>query len=369
MKKLLALILCLSLLCTSSALVATAKTAEENNQKTAQENVMTNIFDSKWNVKSSDLHPELRLIGNLIRTVMPNFTNGFFKLANFFLDNILQGFNLAKQVNFEEKYIPREDGSLLRICVYTPKEAKENVPGLLWIHGGGYAIGIPEQDFSFIENFVLASGCVVVAPDYINSTDAPYPAAFNDCYRSLLWLKENGAQYGMRSDQIFVGGDSAGGGLCAAVTLKARDTGDVSVAFQMPLYPMLDDRMITQSSQNNDAPIWNTKSNEIAWELYLGNDYKTDNVSKYASPARETDYTNLPPTLTYVGTIEPFTDETIEYVNNLEKAGVEVSFRTFEGCFHGFDLLSFTTPAKEARAFLTEGFMYAVENYTAEQTQ
>lgn len=367
MKKLIALTLCLSLLCTYSAVFATAKTTETEANSITVESVITNCLDSKWNIKTSELHPELRLIGNLIRTIMPNFTNGFFRLANFFLDNLGKGFNLAKQVNFEEKYIPREDGSLLRICVYTPKEKKENVPGLLWIHGGGYAIGIPEQDFSFIENFVLASGCVVVAPDYINSTDAPYPAAFNDCYLSLLWLKENGAEYGMRSDQIFVGGDSAGGGLCAAVSLKARDTGDVSIAFQMPLYPMLDDRMITGSSQNNDAPIWNTKSNEIAWELYLGNDYKTDNVSKYAAPARETDYTNLPPILTYVGTIEPFTDETIEYVNNLQKAGVDVHFKTFEGCFHGFDLLSFTTPAKEARGFLMDGFLYAVENYTAEQ--
>ena len=241
------------------------------------------------------------------------------------------------------------------------------MPGLLWIHGGGYAIGVPEQDFSFIESFVLASGCVVVAPDYTNSTDAPYPAAFNDCYEALLWLKENGKEYGMRSDQIFVGGNSAGGGLCAAVSLKARDTGDVNIAFQMPLYPMLDDRMITESSQNNDAPIWNTKSNEIAWELYLGEDYKTDNVSKYAAPARETDYSNLPPTLTYVGTIEPFTDETIEYVENLKKAGVEVQFKTFEGCFHAFDLLSYSSPAKEARKFLIDGFMYAVENYTAPQ--
>ena len=366
MKKLIAFILSVCLLCVP--LTAFAASNNENETETAtEESIITKYLDSKWNVKTSDIHPELRLVGNVIRTVLPNFTENFFRLANFFLDNFGEGMNFAKEVNYEEKYITREDGTELRICVYTPKEKQENVPGLLWIHGGGYAIGISEQDYSFIESFVLESGCVVVAPDYTNSTDAPYPAAFNDCYLALQWLKENGEQYGMRSDQIFVGGDSAGGGLCAAVTLKARDTGDVAVAFQMPLYPMLDDRMITESSQNNDAPIWNTKSNEIAWSLYLGDDFGTDNVSKYASPARETDYSGLPPTLTYVGTIEPFTDETIEYVNNLKNAGVEVQFKTFEGCFHGFDLLTFATPAQEAREFLMEGFMYAVENYTAEQ--
>lgn len=361
MKKIIAIVLCMVLLCvplTASACVDSEGFSDETG--------ITELIDKKWNVKTSEIHPELRTVGNIIRTVMPNFTVGFFRFANFFLDNIGLP-DLTNGINYEEKYITREDGSELRICVYSPEETKENVPGLLWIHGGGYGLGTPEQDFAFIQSFVDAAGCVVVAPDYTNSTSAPYPAALNDCYAALLWLKENGKDYGMRDDQIFVGGNSAGGGLCAAVSLKARDEGDVNIAFQMPLYPMIDDRMITESSQNNDAPVWNTKSNEVAWELYLGEDYGTDNVSKYAAPARETDYTNLPPTLTYVGTVDPFFDETTQYVENLKAAGIEVQFTTFEGCFHGFDLLSYSTPAKESKEFLIDGFMYAVENYTAEQ--
>lgn len=360
MKRLLSLIIGICILCTPLTASAVAQAGTNCN-------MISEYFDKKWTVKSNEIHPELRFIGNAIRTILPGFTERFFGMANFFLDNFGKGLKLSSKINYEQKFITRDDGSSLRICVYSPKEKKQDVPGLLWIHGGGYAIGIPEQDISFIESFILASGCIVVAPDYINSTDAPFPAAFDDCYLSLLWLSENGEKYGMRTDQIFVGGDSAGGGLCAAVTLKARDTGDVNIAFQMPVYPMLDDRMITVSSQNNDAPIWNTKSNEVAWKLYLGENYGTDNVSKYTSPARETDYSGLPPTLTYVGTIEPFTDETVEYVNALKAAGVEVHFKLFDGCFHGFDLLSFTTPAKEARKFLIDGFMYAVENYTAIQ--
>lgn len=319
-----------------------------------------------WKIKTAQLHPELRVAGNIIRTVMPRFTRGFFKSANFFLGRVGLP-DLTKNICREEKYLTREDGSKLRICVYSPRVKKEKVPGLLWIHGGGYGLGCPEQDFHFVQKFVDASGCVVVAPDYTKSTVAPYPAAFDDCYKALLWLKENGGRYGMRSDQIFVGGNSAGGGLCAAVVLKARDTGDVKVAFQMPLYPMIDDRMITASSQNNDAPVWNSKSNELGWRLYLGEVYGTDKVDKYAAPAREDDYSGLPPTLTYVGTVEPFTDETVEYVEKLRKAGVEVKFRLFEGCFHGFDLLKWTSPAREAERFLAEGFMYAVGNYFASQ--
>lgn len=349
MKKVIAVLMALILFCTPfTALAETEKSC------------------GLWNIKTEDIHPELRIAGNIIRIIMPSFTVGFFKVANLFLDNIGLP-DLTRNICSEERYIKREDESELRLRVYSPKEKKKDVPGLLWIHGGGYGLGCPEQDFAFIQKFVDTSGCVVVAPDYTNSTTAPYPAAFNDCYDALLWLKENGKDYGMREDQIFVGGNSAGGGLCAAVVLKARDTGDVSIAFQMPLYPMIDDRMITKSSQNNDAPVWNSKSNEVGWKLYLGESFGTDNVSKYAAPARETDYTNLPPMLTYVGTIEPFTDETMIYVENLKEAGVEVEFKTFEGCFHGFDLLKFTSVAKQADEFLINGFMYAVENYTAEQ--
>jgi acetyl esterase/lipase len=113
--------------------------------------------------------------------------------------------------------------------------------------------------------------------------------------------------------------------------------------------------------------VWNSKSNELGWRLYLGESYGTDKVEKYAAPARETDYGGLPPTLTYVGTVEPFTDETVEYVEKLRQSGVEVQFRFFEGCFHGFDLFKWTKPAKEAEKFLAEGFMYAVEKYSAPQ--
>ncbi len=361
MKKLTAIILCLCLLCVPLGVSAKSDTQTENT------GFITKQLERSWNVKTSSIHPELRVIGNIVRIIMPQFTQSFFKLANFFMDNFICGINLARGVNFEEKYILRQDGTSLRICVYSPKQKKENVPGLLWIHGGGYGLGAPEQDFTFIQSFVEASGCVIVAPDYTNSTTAPYPAALNDCYSALEWLRDNGKDYGMRSDQIFVGGNSAGGGLCAAVSLLARDKGDINIAFQMPLYPMIDDRMITPSSQNNDAPIWNTKSNEVGWKLYLGDAYGTQKVSKYAAPARETDYSGLPPTLTYVGDIEPFTDETLQYVENLKKAGVPVEFRLFEGCFHGFDLFSFTTPAKQAREFLIDGFMFAVKNYTAKQ--
>jgi acetyl esterase/lipase len=298
---------------------------------------------------------------------LPFFTEGIFKKCNKLFDKFMKG-KCRSNINYEQKWISRPDGSKLRICIYSPKNTKENVPGLLWIHGGGYAIGVPEQDEGFIKRFINASNCIVISPDYRRSLDFSYPAALDDCYITLLWLRSHCDDYKIRKDQLMIGGDSAGGGLTAALSLYARDKNEVAIAFQMPLYPMLDDRMNTESAKDNDAPLWNSRSNYLGWKLYLGNLFGIDNIPFYASPARATDFNNLPPTLSFVGDIEPFRDETIIYMEKLRKNGIPVHFEVYKGCFHAFDLVGNNTSiAQEAISFLMKNYNYAVEHYFAKQ--
>lgn len=268
-----------------------------------------------------------------------------------------------------EEWIPRKrDGSKIRVRVYKPLDLKGNVPGVLWIHGGGYAMGNPEQFGATYKKLIDVGNCVVVAPDYQLSIDAPYPAALDDCYDTLLWMKNQTKELGIRDDQLMVGGESAGGGLTAALTLYARDKGEVNIAFQMPLYPMIDDRMITESAKDNNAPIWNSNYNQWAWNLYLG-ELAGEEVPPYAAAARANDFSNLPPTVTFVGDLEPFRDETIQYVENLREAGVPVDFEIYKGCFHGFDIIQPNAEvSKKAVSFFIKSFKYAVEHYFAEQT-
>ena len=175
-----------------------------------------------------------------------------------------------------------------------------------------------------------------------------------------MWY--NAEKLGINRKQLFVGGDSAGGGLTAAVCLYARDKGQIPIAFHMPLYPMLDDREITKSSQNNDAPVWNTHANQVAWKLYLKG--IEGEVPYYAAPARATDYKGMPPCCTYVGTIEPFHDETIAYCKALKQEKIPVHLKEFEGCFHAFDLMGYPTKVgREARLFLRETFKFAQKHY------
>lgn len=315
-------------------------------------------------------HPALRYRGALIRLVLPHFRVWTFRLCNRVLRH-MKGRG-GKGMRYEQITIPRPAESkasgALRLCVYRPQSPVKRVPGILWLHGGGYGLGIPEQDEGFIRAFVHAHDCVVVAPDYCLSTQAPYPAALEDGYAALLWLQKNAPALGVRTDQLMIGGDSAGGGLAAALAIAARDRGEVAIAFQMPLYPMLDDRMCTSSARDNDAPIWNTRSNQVGWQLYLGALYGREDVPCYAAPARLTDFRNLPPAATYIGNLEPFCDETIAYMEALRAAGVPADYRIFEGCYHAFDLVaSRSAPAREARAFLMERFAHAMGHYFAPQ--
>ena len=272
------------------------------------------------------------------------------------------------KVRLTEEWITRKDSSRLRICLYKPLGLEDSVPGILWLHGGGYVLGAPEQVGMMAKRLIEARKCIIVAPDYRLSVDSPYPAGLEDSYETLLWMKNNAQELGIRENQIMVGGDSAGGGLAAALTLYARDKGKVAIAFQMPLYPMLDDRMITISSKDNNAPVWNSRSNYICWKLYLGKLSGTANIPYYAAPARASDLSNLPPAATFVGELEPFRDEVVQYVENLRKAGVPVDFEIFEGCYHAFEQMCPKAKiSKRAVDFILNSFKYAAEHYFAEQ--
>ena len=265
-----------------------------------------------------------------------------------------------------QSWTTRRDGTPLRLLVVRPAVQRPGVPGVMWLHGGGYAIGAPEQSRATARRLVAATDCVVVLPDYRLSTQAPYPAALHDCYDALLWLRDHADELGVAHDQLVVGGESAGGGLTAAVTLLARDRGEVAVAFQVPLYPMIDDRP-TASSRDNDAPVWNTATNRAAWDLYLG-DLRWGDVPAYAAPSRATELRGLPPTITFVGDVEPFHDEVLAYAAALEEAGVPVTSRVFNGAFHGFDIVAASAPvSRQARAFLLDAFREAVATHRADQ--
>lgn len=253
--------------------------------------------------------------------------------------------------------------------VLSPRETPTHASGVLWLHGGGYLLGMKEMvHMSRAVGLVKRFGAVVVSPGYRLSLVAPYPAALDDCYAALLYMKRHAAALGVRDDQLMVGGESAGGGLCAAVCIRARDRGEVNVAYQMPLYPMLDDRD-TPTSRDNHGRVWNTRRNHAAWKLYLrGHDRAA--LPPCAAPARLTDFSSLPPAYTFVGDGEPFYAETLRYVQQLRAAGIEASLDVYHTDMHAFDMLRPQEDiSRTAAERFEQRFAYAKAHYFAKQRE
>ena len=248
-----------------------------------------------------------------------------------------------KDLRFMLNLIPDKDISVdhIRIgqvltVVLRPKNMVSNAPGLIWIHGGGYILGFKEMVFmGRAANLVKRFGLTVFSPGYRLAWQKPYPAAIDDCYTVLKYMDANRKELGIKG--IMVGGESAGGGLAAALCMMARDKG-IQVDFQFSLYPMLSN-LDTESSRDNHGKVWNTRRNHLGWKIYLRKGAK-EKVSPYASPAQQTDYSNLPPCYTFVGDGEPFYSETLAYVQELRDAGVEAEADVYHTDTHAFDMLN-----------------------------
>lgn len=270
---------------------------------------------------------------------------------------------LPEGMTLTEISIPRSDGGEnMKVNIYTPKQrGSEPLPGVVWIHGGGYAFGTARDGERTISTLMSASPCVVVAPEYTTSLVKPYPAALHDCYDALVYLADNTASLNVRPDKLMVGGESAGGGLAAAVAIYARDMKQVKLCCQICIYPMLDCREITESSQAEDAILWTREVNHAAWEAYLGS-YSPSDAPCYASPSLCTDYSALPPLIGYVGNLDIFRDESLAYCAELNKLGISVDFEVYDGAYHGFDVIyPRSQTGKMAQAFLSDAFRRAVD--------
>ena len=241
------------------------------------------------------------------------------------------------------------------VLILRPAGQKEIGINLLWIHGGGYITGMKEMVYmSRAVDLVRKYGITVYSPGYRLAWQKPYPAAVKDCYQVLKFLAG-------QPETIMVGGESAGGGLAVAVCMLARDRG-IQVAYQMPLYPMISN-IDTESSRDNHGKVWNTRRNHIGWRFYLRGAAKK-RVSPYAAPSWQEDYSNLPPCYTFVGDGEPFYAETLKYVEDLQKAGVEAEVDVYHTNMHAFDMLRDDDLSRRATRAFERHFEYAIDHYT-----
>lgn len=321
------------------------------------------------NTTYTEVNPEIRIVGFIVDKVLGfNDEASLIKAGEDSLSKSIMDLEFADNIDSRYVTINRDDGTDINLLVLSLKDGNQNkdAVGLLWLHGGGYALRSFDFSKLMLPLFLEASNSVIVLPEYTLSVEAPYPAALNDSFATLHWMHDNAESLGINKNQLFIGGDSAGGGLAAATALYTRDNSDIKLAFQFPIYPMLNAQMDMASAIDNTSFIWNSKRNYAAWKIYLGDLFLNDKVPAYASPSLADDYSGLPPAFTYVGALDPFKDETVKYISDLNSAGIQADVHVYEGAFHAFDI--FNTRAsivKKAHEQLLGAYKHAAENYFA----
>jgi acetyl esterase/lipase len=238
------------------------------------------------------------------------------------------------------------DGATITLEEFRPKNAPllpaaSSSPAIYHVHGGGMILGSVAAFAPTIAARAERYGLRVFSIEYRLAPEHPHPVPVNDCYAGLKWLYANAGELGIDRSRIMVLGESAGGGLAAGVVLMARDRGlSPSIAHQMLIYPMLDDRNLRARPSIERYSKWRCDDSKTAWTALLGHAVARDEQvvgHEYAAPARVRSVEGLPPTYIDVGGLDYFAREGIEYAARLLDAGVRVELHVYPGLPHDFE--------------------------------
>lgn len=222
----------------------------------------------------------------------------------------------------------------LRLRVYRPAGTGP-WPVLVYFFGGGWSLGTLDTCDGVCRMIANAAGCVTVATGYRLAPEHKFPAAVEDCHAGARWVAEHAAELGADATRLAVGGDSSGGNLAAAVTLRARDLGGPAIAHQLLVYPNTDHQAGTPSMREfADEYFFNPASVRWYWGMYLA--APEDGANPLASPLRADDLSGLPPATVITAGYDPLRDEAELYARRLQAAGVPAEIIRYGAMMHGF---------------------------------
>lgn len=234
--------------------------------------------------------------------------------------------------------ISGHDGDEIVVTVVQQEGRTGTGPGFYHTHGGGMIVGDRWLGVVGLLDWAERYNGVIVTVEYRLAPEFPDPYPVEDCYAGLVWTGEHAEELGIDASRLVIVGGSAGGGLAAGTALIARDRQGPALAGQLLMYPMLDDRDETVSTQQIDGiGVWDRGSNVTGWTALLGDRRGSEDVSIYASPARAIDLTGLPPAFIDCGSAEVFRDEDVAYATKLWAAGVQAELHVWAGGFHAFE--------------------------------
>ncbi|WP_393097022.1 alpha/beta hydrolase [Streptomyces sp. LN325] len=257
------------------------------------------------------------------------------------VDEVQSGEIAAPEV--DEEWITVSGGPTgeVRVRVVRPAGASGTLPVIVYIHGAGWVFGNAHTHDRLVRELAVGARAAVVFPEYDLSPEARYPVAIEQNYTVARWVVTDGAEHGFDASRIAVAGDSVGGNMTAALTLMAKERGDVPLVQQVLFYPVTDANFDT-GSYHQFATGYFLRRDGMQW---FWDQYTTDESERAqitASPLRATteQLTGLPPALVITGEADVLRDEGEAYANKLREAGVPVTAVRYQGIIHDFVMLN-----------------------------
>jgi len=282
------------------------------------------------------LHPEIEALLNELEDLnTPDFADLSVERSRKLHDELLAADKSDRDpiARVRDLEIPGPNGPV-PIRVYEP-ETEGPRPMFVYYHGGGWVFKTAGDHDNVCRAIANAGNCTVVSVAYRVAPEHPFPEPFEDCYAATEWVASHPNILNGDPDRLVVGGDSAGGNLAAAVSLRARDVDGPDITHQVLIYPVLDHDFTTDSYEKNAEGYLLTRAGmEWFWNHYL--ETPLDGKNPYASPLQAQDVSGLPAATIIVGEFDPLRDEDAAYADRLSEAGVPVDFRLHDDMIHGF---------------------------------
>lgn len=256
----------------------------------------------------------------------------------------------SNDVKVIEFTITSEDNTPIPLFQFVKSNPK-GVPAsaILHCHGGGMILGSVKDSEQSLMALVAQTGIQIFSVEYRLAPEARGMSATEDCFAALVWLQNHAYDFNVDPSHIAVMGESAGGGLAAAIAVMARDRRNCPpLAKQLLFSPMLDDRNCLPCETLKATASWTYEDNETGWTARLRDRVGTDNVSSYEAPARVQDVDGLAPAYIDVGELDIFRDESVMYACRLMKSGISTELHVYTGVPHGFENFGENVPVVAA---------------------
>jgi acetyl esterase len=238
------------------------------------------------------------------------------------------------------RFIPGPTSDL-PMRIYRPTN-NPAAPAIVHFHGGGFVLNYLDMYDASMSRLANQSGFTIIGVHYQKAPEHPFPIPFDDCYATLLWVRDHADELKIDINSIGVAGDSAGATLASAVALKARDN-NIELKFQVLVYPC-NGRKFTTDSYENMATGYGltTQAMKWFWEQYLQGDAHDQNP--YAVPMVAKDFSGLAPAIVITAEFDPLLSDGEQYAALLHRDKVPVLYKQFDGMIHGFFTNMAVTP-------------------------